>query len=644
MPSQTDVRDIQEDGRPKAKRRFDQRDWEYVAEYVLNAWDEREKNRADREKYWKDIDRQIAMEPSVAFKKLANGKIDPGKYWMSEMELPLQAQCLEVLTADARRLMFSDDSSWFEAHAETTDAYYAKVDFKALILGDKSETPSVINQDNADKLVEGFTQHLFRQYDHYTRWDKINAEAFKYGIGVGRARLETKNVYIHEASGVRKETQRIPVIVPVSIKKLYLDDAPPSMHSSMVLGPGHICVDDIKFANLQMAANRGSTDPDDEDGGWMPDSLKQIVPDEDGYVRLLEWEGDLVIPRKTVRSLVIPGAIATVVVGKADNNGLVTRGVVRFRFRKAPYSSYLFAPYHYEGTDSYYPTSPLEKGRPVQMMATECLNRLLDSAALKNAPPVGYDRTDMLFAQTGGPAIHPYAKWGTTDPVTVHSEIGGDPKALQDALTLAIQLYSELTGVLPARLGAQTVSHTTAFAKDQEIQRGAARTADYVNATGHGPLTRWLHIAYDMARNELGKREKISFWIDAYGGYVEVDRDALPESASFEWIGAGGPQSEMAKMQKKLQSLQLALQMDQLNTQSGQPPVVDVPSAIREVLRQGGWTDIDVIAKVGHMAGVGARPPVPVGPGAQPQGAVPPANPGAAAVALQQLGLAGQGQ
>lgn len=616
MPSQKDVQQIDAEGKVSPKRRFDARDWQYIAEYIIDEKNTRKRKRADREKHWKEIDRQIAMEPDLKFKKLPNGQLDVKKLWMAEMELPLQAQALEVLTSDARRMMFAD--TWYRAHAEMTDDYLDKVDFASLILGDKAEVPSQIDQDNTDKLVEGFLNHIFRQVDLPGRQDKINAEAFKYGMGVGRARIETKNVYIHEARGVRKEKQKIPVLVPCSIKNLYLDEPMPSMHSAQVLGPGHIAEDWIKLENLQIAANKGSTDPNDSEGGWMPANLKDVEPSEDGYVQVLEYEGDLVVPRKTVRSLVIPGAIATVVVGGKSAGGDVTKAVIRFRFRKLPYSSYLLYPYHYEGTDCAYPTSPLEKGRPVQMMAADALNRLMDSAALKNAPPVGYDRNDTLFAQGGGPAIHPYAQWGTNDPLTVYDNVGGDPSALSGIFTQAINLYAELTGVLPARLGAQTVSHTTAFAKDAELTRGAVRTVDFVNSAGQGPLTRWLHMAYDMGREAMG-RENVSFYIDAYGGFVEVSKDQLPEKSSFEWFGSGGPAEEQQKMQRRMQALQMAIQMDQLNVQLGNPPSVDIPSAIRQTLREGGWTDLDAITQAVEQA----APQAP--------------NPGSAVVAQQQL-------
>jgi hypothetical protein len=235
----------------------------------------------------------------------------------------------------------------------------------------------------------------------------------------------------------------------------------------------------------------------------------------------------------------------------------------------------------------------------------------------------------MEFAQKGGPRIIPGEMWGTTDPVTVHSDIGGDPNTMVSALTLALKFYGELTGVLPARLGAQSVSHTTAYSKDAELTRGAVRTVDYVKSIGQGPLTRWLNMSYDMGKSAFRSSQKISFYIAAYGGYVEITPDQLPDAATFEWFGSGGPTEEAQKTQKRLQALQLALQMDQLSVQMGGQPSIDISAAIRETLREGGWTDVDVITKVASAA--------------PQQGQM---NPGAVSVALQQLGagVPGPGQ
>lgn len=599
MPSQADVKQIDDEGDVKPKRRFDARDWDYIAEFVIGEYEKRKQARADRERCWAEIDRQIAMKPDTDFKYVVKDgvrKLDTSKLWMSEMELPLQAQALEVLTADARRMMFPDSGPWFTAHAEMTDEYLRQVDFKALIKGDETEVPSQINQDNADKLTEGYLLHLFGQSDLQTRIDRINAESFKYGMGVGRGRMETKNVFIHEARGVVKETQKIPVLVPCSIKNLYLDEPQSSMHSSQVLGEAHIAVDYMKLENLKIAAAKGSTDPDNEDGGWMPANLRKLEPDDKGFVTVLEMEGDIVIPRRTTRSMILPGAIVTVILGGKGGGGDATRSVVRFRFRKYAFSSYLLFPYHYEGAEEAYPTSPLMKGRPVQMTATHALNRLMDSAMLKNAPPVSYDRTDTYFAQQGGAPIYPFAQWQSSDPgsIKVHTEVGGDPGTLSAVFTMAVNMYAELTGVLPARLGAQTNSHTTAFAKDAELQRGAVRTVDYVRQSGQGPLTRWLDMAYCMGRESIGQKG-VSFFIEAYGGFVEVTKNQLPENAIFTWFGSGGPSEEQQKRQMRITSLGTAAQMEQIGVQMGKQPRLDFDAAQAQVLREGGWTDIDAI-------------------------------------------------
>lgn len=592
--AEADAKTIDPDASVAPKRRFDVRDWDTIAEQIVSEEDRRKRDRKDREKQWADIDRQIAMLPDLSFKTLPDGKPDLNKRWMAEIELPLQAQALEVLKADARRLMFPDTGLFFRAHGAMTDKFLESIQFESIILGDQTEVPSHINQDNVNKLVEGFLGDIFAQTDLASRLDRINAESFKYGMGVARARMESKSVFIHEAKGTRKETEKIPVLVPVSIKNTYLDDPKPSMHSDQVLGPAHISVDWMRFENLALAASRGSNDPNSEDGGWMPANMKKLLPDDRGFVKLLEMEGDIIVPRKTTRSFVIPNAIVTVAVGGMDGDKS-TRTVVRCRYRKYPFSSYLLFPYQYESADDAYPTSPLMKGRPVQILATDAANRMLDSAALKIQPPVGYDKADQGFGVAGGPRIAPGEMWPTVDPnaIKAYHEIGGDPATMGAMLTHALNLYAELTGVLPGRVGAQTVSHTTAYAKGAELQRGAVRTVNYVNASGQGPIARWLDIAYRMGRDNI--KGKVQFFIESYGGFVEVSKDQLPEDAVFEWLGSGAAQDENQKMQNKVNAALLASKLDQINISTGKPPRLNLNNLIDEIMRSGGWLDLDAV-------------------------------------------------
>jgi len=269
------------------------------------------------------------------------------------------------------------------------------------------------------------------------------------------------------------------------------------------------------------------------------------------------------------------------------------------------------------------------KGRPLQASATEALNRLLQVGALNAEPPTQWDRADSYFAQQGGPQIAPGASWGTIGEVRVVRI--GDPGAMASVYAAFLQQYYDATGVNPPRLGAQTVSHTTAFAKRAELLRSAIRTVDYVRHVLKGPLTRWLQMEYDMARSSMGAREE-TIYIDAYRGWVKIRKDFLPDDVEFEVFGSGGPAEEQAKQQAKLGSLQLAIQMDQVSVQAGNPPTVNVPEAIEQVLREGGWVDTDTIILSGEGGPVaGAVNPAMAGAGEGDQG------PGPAIAALQAL-------
>lgn len=592
--SQDDVRQVTDS--VSKKRRFDSRDWNHIADYICETKESRKKDRKDNEKIWKEIDRQIAMTPDTSHKLDRNGNVVKGKEWMPELELPLQAQTLEVLTADARRMMFPDAGPWFESHVALTDDYLEKVDFQAIVTGDQNEVPTQIDQDAADKMVAGVISHWHRQYDFFGNIDQINAEAFKYGLGIGRARLVDKRVFQHTAKGVVKRKQKIPVLFPVSIKTCFPDDSEHRlMNEGHIVGPSMVRAWNQLLTDVKMAAEQGGKDPNDENGGWMPANFKGVESEKDGTVELIEMEGDFIVPRKTTGNIYIPNAIATVMVGKSGSK--VAKKIVRFRFRNLPLSSYIQFPYHVEHLDTVYPSSPLIKGWPIQKSAVDALSRIVEAGALNTQPPMQYDDDDVKLASQGGPQIYPGALWGATGTVTPHYI--GDPGALFSVYAGLLQQYADTTGINAPRLGQQTVSHTTAFAKEAELQRGTIRTVDYVRATLKGPMAQWLHMAYELGRSVMSEE---SVYIDAYNGFVDLNKERLPERVTFEAHGAGGPQEEAAKQQQKLAAVQQAIQMDQLAVQMGNQPSLNLPALIEQTLREGGWTDVDVALNTETMA------------------------------------------
>lgn len=580
-------------------RRIKQKDWVQVADFIVKEKEDRKSRRKDLEAAWKEIDRQVAMSPTPRGVD-EGGKKLVGKEWLPEIELPLQAQALEVLTADTRRLLFPDDRSFFSANSEVTDKLLGEVDFTSIISGDEVQVPTKFQQDNFDALVEGVLTHCHSLYDHRGVWDEFNAENFKYGTGILRARLVSLDKFQNDFRGVRSDTIRFPRLYAVSVKNTYLDDsANHTLHEGVQTAPSVIREYSQSIDDLRRAAKKGSTDPTKEDGGWMPSKLANLEPDKNNNVSILEFEGDLAIPRSQGKNIFLPNVIVSVAVG-------AERVVFRYRERAFPFRSYLYQNYHRDQIDTPYGVSPLMKGLPLQKAATESANRWMEAVVLDSEPPVVWDPQDQWLQGTGGPQIYPGALWaGLTKPEPVKI---GDVGALGNAFTALANLHNDVTGVNAPRLGAQTVSHTTAFAKDQEIGRGLIRTVDYARSVMYGAMNTWLHMEYEMVKATL--KDEQPLFLPKYGGWVKVSNKHLPENVAFDIHGSAEPLEEREANQKKTQGMQLALQLEEPKIQTGGKPM-DYEQIQETILRDAGYVNTD-----GFFAGSPEGLPQEIAPGA----------------------------
>ena len=548
-----------------------------VAEHIVDEWRGRKKRRADLEKHWDEIDRQLRMEPELSHKMDANRKHVRGLEWLPETELHLQAQTLEMLMADCRRLKFPKNRSWFSTRAALTDEYMQRYkNAGSPIPGDRGPNQTDVKQDDADRIAQSVLNHFHSQYDFRAAVDLIDASAFTYTFGVGRLRPVRRKMLGQSAlKGPREEV--IPVLIPRDARKVYLDDnAHAVMYEGEVVGPNIIEWSRKLKADLVASARTDDT--------YIKDQIMTLVPDDKGYVDVVELEGDLVVDCGS-EVVVERNVCATAAVGTKE--GKDTFSLIRVQEAEDD-STYFVAHYQQEHVGSVYGSSPLLKGMPIARIASQIMNRLLESASLKNAPPIGYGRDDPAFALSGGPIIHPYAKWETVDPLQVYNEVGGDPSALFAIYQGLVAQYYDVTGVTPARLGAMTKSHTTAFAKDVEMSRGESRTVDFVNQSLEGWMNRLLDAEYRMGRKRWSKRV---LYIDPWKEFAEIERDHLPDMVHFVADGAGSPAEDEARQQRKFNALQAAIQLDTLGMQRGEQPIVDIQAAIQDILEEGGWTD-----------------------------------------------------
>lgn len=598
------------------KRRISKADWNSAADYVRDEHRRRQNLpcRIDLERQWAEIDRQLAMKPAPR-EMPRDPNERQGVIWRTNLELPWQAQTLETLVADARRMQ-GLDARWFSAHVKMDDDNLAILESNSLLAGSENDLPSEINQDNLDRLAEGLLRSFHRAYDFPGNMSIFNAEAFKYGTAIGRVEIQSQEAHQDQADGAHVRTTRFPMFWPKSIRTRWLDDAPyKAYHEGMVLSPSIIGCWRHRLADLMKAAAAGSSDPDVPNGGWMKAMVRKLEASQDGRVEIVEYEGDLVVDRSTTEPLYWANCRVWVATGSGKENG-----VIRFRLSPWPFLPYLTQTYHVEEPDIPYGVSPLMKGRPLQNAASTAFCALTDWANLNTEPPVTWDATDPTLKANGGPIIAPRRLWANTVGSAPPAPVAiGDGTALMQLMVFLQGAYFDVTGVNPPRLGAQTVSHTTAYAKDVELTRGTVRTVEYVRATTASLLPRLLQMEMFMARQELNRGHE--FYVPEYHAHVKLPKDGIPKDVEFEVFGAGGPAEAAERQTRRERAVQLAAQIDQLKLQIAAQFNIPVGapldySALQKEIIGAEFPDLDVIFLDEQPTGAPAATPAaaPGGP------------------------------
>jgi hypothetical protein len=313
-------------------------------------------------------------------------------------------------------------------------------------------------------------------------------------------------------------------------------------------------------------------------------------------VQVLDYEGDIVVQQDQGPPIYLPNTLWTVVVQSGGPK------VVRYREREFPWNSYLTGGYHFTGANKLYAQSPLIMASPLQIAVTEALNRLMQSSILAAEPPISWNPDDPWLAAQGGPRMAPGAQFptqGDVKPINVVS-----PEKLAAVLGLLLKLYEQIVGVNAPRMGAQTKSHTTAFAKDVEIGRSEIRTVDFARSMMFGFFPNFLQMEYSMMRKALKKPADV--FVPKYNQFLHLDADALPDECYFEVHGAAGPLEEREREAKKQQALSAALALEEPKSKmqrDGTP--LDIAELQRIILEDGGWHEIDSIFREASGGQVG---------------------------------------
>jgi hypothetical protein len=287
----------------------------------------------------------------------------------------------------------------------------------------------------------------------------------------------------------------------------------------------------------------------------------------------------------------LPNTRITVAVGKNNNR------VIRFEEDKD--NEHVNGYYLRDDVNSPYASSPLMKGAPIQEALSEGMNRMMASAILNAEPPMAYDRYDTAMAAMGGPQISPGALNGLEDPESLRQVLQTDPQALMAVAQFLMKAYEDVTGVNDPRRGAETKSHTTAFAKDVEAARGQVRTDDYVSDRQEGLMTTILHKEYKIIKRVLQRPRPIFVNANGIKGWVNISAQDLPDLIGVTVHGALGPLAERENIEAKRNAFQLIIQMHGAAAQLQAAgvdmnlPSLDIEAMLKQVLQDAGENEAE---------------------------------------------------
>lgn len=539
------------------KRKITKKDWSKVQEHVQKEFESRknDKFRKIHETIWKEVDRQIIMEP-MRRKNKDGSQVD--EEWRSVMELGELAKASEIITADVMRLTFPSTRSWFEAHSEIPGQL------------DPVSGSRVVNQDEqefSDKALRALMVQQHEDFGTKARYELSVKESLHHGSYVAEIRFEYRNKYYNAQGGV--STMGAPVWVPYSMWNAYPDPSPSVIGTDLFYTGSMILVDYMPLYQLK-EISRGD--------GWMPENVDKIPKKKNQNkdvdiddVELVKRYGDLVINRGD-GDILLPNykcILANGIIVFAESNDL-------------PYPPVIFSGYERMDVRDPYYTSPLIKLSPMQKLASQLANKYLDCVWLRVEPPGIYDGNDPQFVINGGPRIAPGAQTASKSSAAWQELKIGDPQSALQGLELIIAQMNQGLGINAIRAGAGgDVSDKTATEVQTTEAKAEIRTAEFVDKQERHALRPFLYMQHEFNKLYMDSYEFYNPEMDA-PDFMRADRSQLPVICQFEVVGSRGILGEKNRMEKMSQVTAFA---------SGNPifaPLLNAPELLKKMYQDAG--------------------------------------------------------
>lgn len=496
------------------KRRVGRADWDKVEAHVNEVYSDRKtsKRRKEHERKWKEVDRQIEMEPLQ--KMTADGKKAPPS-WESAIELGELSSASEIITDDVMRIMFPQDRFFFQPHVELRWP-----------IDEKTGRPKADNdkQEIADGLLRALMAQQMKDFGFKARFRLSVKESMHHGSFVAEARFE-EQMMVREGDQVR--ILGAPVWVPYSMWNAYPDPSASVIGTNMFYTGSMVLVEYMPLYKLKQIA---------KGDGYMADRLKLIkkqtnknMDDDTEDVELIKFKGDVSIERGD-GDIYLPNSEVILANGK----------LVYWSEGRLPYPNVIFAGYERQDVRDPYYSSPIIKMSPTHKMTTIIANEFVDGVKLKIKPPIEYDSNDPDYAQNDGPIIAPGAKTGTRSMGQGMRALDiGEPKFALDAYILGVQQMKEGLGVSANRAGVRDTDRETATAANLANQGAEVRTMGFIGQLEPQALLPFLYMQHELNRANM---EEYTFYNDEMHtpDFVRAQKKDIQANAHFEVVGSRG--------------------------------------------------------------------------------------------------------
>ena len=486
------------------KRRIKKQDWDEVEKYILTELEDRKRNefRKDHEMIWKEVDRQVRMDP-LDRQLMEENSNDSD--WHNVVEVGELAKISEVLSADVRRITFPNSRSWFETHI-------------------KGLEPD--EQLDQDRQLRALMVQQHQDFGLKARVDLSVKEALHHGSFVAEVTFE-QNAKVHKGTGI--ENVASPVWTPHSMWNCYPDSTNAIIGSNMFYN-GSMIIRSFLPKHKFKAMAKGK--------GWMPSQIRQALLKKKGDVEILTYYGDLSIQRQDGEILLLNSKAV-----------LANEKIVFHAPNKLPYSPVIFSGYErIDVRDPYY-ISPVMKLSPMQSLATHAANKLMDALDLKNEPPLIYDASDPDYVRNGGPDIFPGAKTGTRGSTDYEVIQVGDPTASLASLEFVLLQLQSGSGVDAARSGGGASGDKTATEVRRTAQSGEIRTIDFIGKLEDQGLRPFLYFQHELNKMEMQPYSFFNPEVGADDFNVATKKD-LPKFVHFDIVGSKGVLGEEERTEK----------------------------------------------------------------------------------------------